>query len=154
MSFNLDRNWADQQQMREFVLDQVRVYAKLPIDSYLWREHQISYFEAAFGDLVVQLESFVLQDKLPPKALEEVFYIEGSRYPVTWWDHFKVTKLEQGRWYWRWLGKLKEPQLERETFTRNVRVNLERWVSYPEAQVVGPEFGKAYRGYTLTREKR
>ena len=138
--------------MQQFILEKTRLGMRLPVDSYLIQSIRLSehqFYEDMFRDMVYQLEAYVLQDKLPPVSVEESTEVLTAPVPATWWDHFKVTKLEQNKWYWRWLGKLKPPLMQAESRTVTLKVNLERWISYPEAQNIPDTFGNQYRGYKL-----
>lgn len=136
---------------RQFVLDQVRVRSQVPVESHLWSTLDIGVVEAAFGNLILSLDARVLQDNLPPKEVKTEHTVTTPPVPATWWDHFKVTKLEANKWYWRWLGKLKPPRMTVESKVVQVSADLSRWVSYPEAQRVPVELGQPYRGYTVGR---
>ena len=140
--------------IQQFILEKTRLGMRLPVDSYLVnsiRLHQYEAYESMFTDMVFQLEAYVLQDKLPPQTVRETRVITSNPTPATWWDPFKVTKLEQNRWYWRWLGKLKPPLMQADTKEVTLEVNLERWISYPEAQNIPDTFGNQYRGHTVEK---
>lgn len=138
--------------VQQFVLEKTRLGLRLPVDSYLINTMRISQqeiYESMFPDMVYQLEAFVLQDKLPPQTVRETRVITSNPTPATWWDHLKVTKLEQNKWYWRWLGKLKPPLMQADTKEVTLEVNLDRWISYPEAQNIPDTFGTRYHGHTI-----
>lgn len=138
--------------VQQFVLEKTRLGMRLPVDSYLINTMQISrqeFYEDMFTDMLYQLEAFVLQDKLPPKTVRETKKVIANPTPTTWWDHFKADKLKADKWYWRWLKKLKSPQYTIDTKEITFEVNLERWISYPEAQNIPDTFGTRYHGYKL-----
>lgn len=142
----------DESTINQFVLTKSKVAMRLPVDSYTVQAMEVSvdtFTQSLFDEMVYKLESYVLQDKLPPKTVEETYTFASKMNPVTWWDHFKVEKLATSKWYWRWLGKLKPPMFEVETKDVTLRVDLERWISYPEAQNIPETFGRQYRGYNV-----
>ena len=135
-----------------FVLHKSRIGMRLPVDSYLLQSAQVSQvelYDSLFSDMLYQLEAFVLQDKLPPATVEESQLVSTVPVPATWWDHFKRDKIADDTWYWRWLGKLKPPLMKVETREVTLKVDLERWVSYPEAKDLPPNFGDRYYGYKM-----
>lgn len=130
------------------ILDQVRVHSRLNVDSYLLSSARLSVQDQTtyFADqLALQLEAFVLQEKLPPEYIVEDYTVSTPPVPVTWWDHFKVEKLNGERWYWKWLGKLKSPKFTVEVKTVKLSVNLKRFWNYPEAKAVSVQMGKPYK---------
>lgn len=138
--------------VQQFILEKTRLGMRLPVDSYLINTMRISqqeFYEDMFTDMMYQLEAFVLQDKLPPQTVRDTKNVVSPATPATWWDHFKVAKLEQNKWYWRWLGKLKPPLMTTEIKEITFEVNLDRWISYPEAQNIPETFGNRYHGYKV-----
>lgn len=139
--------------INQFVLEKARVGFRLPVDSFTvrsmnFREEDLRY--DLFSDMVYKLEAYVLQDKLPPKTVEKTLEITLPKTPDTWWDLFKAVKLNENKWYWRWLDRLKTPKFSVRTREVKMKVDLERWVSYPEAQNIPETFGRQYRGYNIT----
>jgi hypothetical protein len=134
-----------------FVLNKERVGMRLPLDSYVVQTMRFSQeaLEHTLDEMVFRLEAFVLQDKLPPKTVEETLEITLPTAPDTWWDLFKAVKLNENKWYWRWLEKLKTPKFSVRTHEVTMQVDIERWVSYPEAQNVPDTFGNRYHGYNM-----
>src|SRR5690606_19691092 len=121
----------------------MRVASRIPVDSYTLaslKVHQEEVLDQVFGVLYYTLEAHILVDKLPPKTVEEIYTVTSPEVPVTWWDHFKVEKVAADKWYWRWLAKLKAPNFQVNTKTVTLRVDLERWISYPEAQNIPDTF--------------
>lgn len=137
---------------QQYVLEKTRIGARLPVDSYLintMRVDRHETYEDMFGQLVYSLEAFVLQDKMPPQTIRDTKNVVSPATPATWWDHFKKDKVAADKWYWRWLGKLKPPLMYTEIKEITFEVNLERWISYPEAQNIPETFGTRYHGYSV-----
>lgn len=139
-------------EFNRFVLEKARIATQLPIDSYTLNSMRASVEDDMnfFTDqIILRLEAFVLQDKLPPKIVEQKHTYTSPKIPLTWWDLFKAEKLTAYRWYWRWLARLKSPKFEVKTQEVTLRVDLERWISYPEAQNIPDTFGRQYKGYNI-----
>lgn len=138
--------------LQQFVLEKTKLGMRLPVDAYLIQTMRVDtheVYESMFHDMVLQLEAFVLQDKLPPQTVREVKQITTPPRPATWWDHLKADKLAADKWYWGWLKKLKPPLYTAESKEITLEVNLDRWISYPEAQNIPETFGNRYRGYKI-----
>lgn len=95
--------------------------------------------------MVMQLDSYVLQEKLPPEYVVEDYTVSTPPVPTTWWDHFKAEKLNGERWYWKWLRRLKPPLYNVEVKTVKLSVNLKRFWNYPEAKAVSVQMGRPYK---------
>jgi hypothetical protein len=137
--------------LKQFVLDKTRVGSRLTVDSYVLQSSKFRVEEGLnlFADeLVVGLEAFVLQDKLPPKTVEKDYVCTTPPVPTTWWDHFKHTYRDR-TWLKHLIVHLKPPMYTAETKNVTLRVDLERWISYPEAQNIPETFGRQYRGYNV-----
>jgi len=82
-----------------------------------------------------RLESFVLQEHLA-----DDIYIDAHPYttPKTWWDMFKLTFA--ATWWLGWLVKRRPAQFERHVVKSAVKV--ERYASYPEANIDVPQLGR------------
>jgi hypothetical protein len=87
------------------------------------------------GQQVHRLESFVLQEHLADDV-----YIDMHPYtvPKTWWDMFKLTFAST--WWLGWLVKRRPAQFDRHVVKSAVKV--ERYASYPEADVAIPQLGR------------
>jgi hypothetical protein len=84
----------------------------------------------------VQMEAYVLQEHLADD------YYDGQSdeyaFPKTWWDHFKETYGD--RWWLRWWYKRHGAQYDHKSFP--VRVKVERYANYPEADITIPRLGR------------
>lgn len=138
-------------EFNRFVLEKARIATQLPIDSYTLNsmrasvEDDMNFF---VDQILLRLEAFVLQDKLPPKTVEETYTYTTPPVPATWWEHFKHSKLGKG-WVWAWVTWLKPPLYTAETKKVTLKVDLDRWISYPEAQNIPDTFGRQYKGYNI-----
>jgi hypothetical protein len=143
--------------LKQFVLEKVRLGLQIPVDAYLLQTMKVDVHkvhEDMFTDMMFRMEAFVLQDQLPPRTVSEEVYVTTSPVPVTWWDHFKVEMAD--KWWFRWTQKytwakrrIFPPRMEAQVKLVRLSVDLERWISYPEAQSVPETMGKQYRGYKL-----
>lgn len=135
-----------------FVLDKTRVGTQLSVDSYtlnsmcLEVENDIRFLT---DDLVIRLEAFVLQDKLPPKTVTETKHVTTPPVPATWWDHFKHDYKDR-TWLKHLIVHLKPPLYKVGGVEVGLTVDLERWVSYPEAQKIPETFGRQYHGCNVS----
>jgi hypothetical protein len=138
--------------IQSWVLEKSPVSFRLPVDSYTMRSMELNQYDIMdhmLGEMVYKLQAYVLQDKLPPKTVEQKHTYTSPKIPLTWWDMFKAEKLATYKWYWRWLARLKAPKFDVKTQEVTLKVDLERWISYPEAQDIPDTFGRQYRGYNL-----
>lgn len=134
--------------MRTVILDQARVASRINLPAHIWSTATIGIDQEVnflVDELILQMEAFVLRETLPPETVKQQYTLSTPSVPVTWWDHFKVDKAKQDRWYWRWLGKLKAPQFAVEVKTVELSVDLRRYWAYPEAQPVPAQYGRAYK---------
>ena len=84
---------------------------------------------------VHRLEAFVLREHLADDFYEEVLVVTQ---PKTWWDHFKIDF--QHTWWGRFLYNHFPPEFTHDNHM--VRVKVERYASYPEADVAIPQLGR------------
>lgn len=87
------------------------------------------------GKQVHRLEAYVLQEHLA-----DDIYVDSTKYttPATWWDHFKETF--QTSWWLGWLVKRRPAKYDHHVVHCGVQV--ERYASYPEADVAVPQLGR------------
>lgn len=137
--------------IQKFVLEKARLGLRLPVDSYIFRDAQVSrddLTEHLFDQMVYNLETYVLQDKLPPQEFTETRLVTSEPAPATWWDHFKH-EYKDRTWLKHLIVHLKPPLYHAKTKEVTFKVNLERWISYPEAQNIPESFGNRYHGHKV-----
>lgn len=98
-------------------------------------EGEVEY-DIDFNEWIVRMEMDVLAEHLADHYYEETLILSA---PKSWWDHFKATY--QDRWWIRWWCA-KHPAQETRT-SHKVKVKVERWVKYPEANETLPRLGRA-----------
>lgn len=105
----------------------------------LIHEYQIDYDRLKLG-----IEAYVLQEHLA-----EDFY-EGSREYVvhhSWWDMFKDTYAT--RWWATWFVRKHLPKFDMHPM--KIRIKVDRYLNYPEANIQMPALGRPYPYERITR---
>lgn len=94
--------------------------------------------------MMYELTTMVLADRIDETEIREQ-RSETVYFPrfATWWDHFKATY--RGRWWMRWRRWQVRFVAEDVTVTAKVVVDLTRYHTYPQANIVPPEFGRPVR---------
>ena len=141
--------------LKEWVLDRARLYARLPIDSGFWRSMSLSVDDLGrlAWDMAIRAEFEVLQDKLPPVSVTDEKSVEVETWTSAW-QLFKYNHWNS-RWFSWTLRPFCEPaKSEVVTKHAHLKVDLQRWITYPEAQYIPPRDGydNKVRGYALTKE--
>jgi hypothetical protein len=93
----------------------------------------------AAEDMAYHLSTYLLAEKLPPERVETTEQVRWQT-PDGWWQTLRHQYRQ--RWWVRWsLGRwpVRMQQHER---TVGLRVDLDRWQTFPRAQVTLPEFGR------------
>jgi len=108
------------------------------------REEVDPYVQLEKDRQVHRLEAMVLQEHLADDHYEEILVVTQ---PKTWWDHFKIDHLDS--WWGRWLNTHFPSEYNSENHL--VRVKIERYASYPEADVAVPQLGRPIPFETLKR---
>lgn len=136
---------------RQFTLDKARVVSQFRVDGYTRNSMRLRVEDdPSFltDDLVLHLEAIVLQDKLPPTKVTETEIVTTPPVPATWWDHFKH-EYQDRTWLKHLIVHFKAPLYKVEGREISLTVNLERYISYPEAQNIPENFGRQYHGYKV-----
>ena len=129
-------------QFETVLLDRVRVGVRTHIDMGFVRDN--TSVDAAAdhltGQMVFELRSCVLAEKLPPEEITR-----SEEVPASWWQHFKA---DHGRRLWlRWLVRRRPVRTE----TLSLTVFLRRYWAYPEARSLPVDrFGGPVRIHTLS----
>ena len=113
-------------------LQQLRVGSSFRIRTELINDDALAFEMKAQG---VKLEAFVLQEHLADDHYEEILEVTQ---PKTWWDHFKIDHLDS--WWGRWLNTHFPPEYDSQLHL--VRVKVERYANYPEADIEIPGLGR------------
>lgn len=135
--------------MTQYHLRAVKYGLQQHLGGYAMDHLTVDVAQEMFDHMAYRLRVDILQDQLPPVEVVEEQLVTTVPVPVTWWDHFKQEKVAADKWYWRWLGKLAPPLLEARVKTVTLTVDLQRWVSYPEAQSIPASYGRDVRGFSI-----
>lgn len=92
----------------------------------------------------INLEAYVLQEHLADEYFEETVHV---RSPYSWWDMLVNTKRET--WWGKWLHKWYTVKFFDEFYP--VKVKVERFANYPEADIAVPSLGRPVPYESLRR---
>ncbi len=101
-------------------------------------------YEIDFNTIKAGITAYVLQEHLA-----EDYYEGAKQYvvPHSWWDMFKETYAT--RWWMTWFVRKHLPKFD--THWLKVRVKVDRYANYPQANVHFEALGRVYPYEKLTR---
>jgi len=108
---------------------------------------QLSRWEdKIYGDLMYGLTAYVLAERLPP-VTEQASKTVEFQAPAKWFQHLKQTLYRLGRKSWHrrsWLERHWPVRMKTHAQVVTLSVDLQRYRTYPEANVVLPKgYGRA-----------
>lgn len=87
--------------------------------------------ETLTGDLLMQLQAYVLGEKLPENTVTATGSV-SVEYPASWWQHFKHTY--RAHWWIRALARRRPPRMQTKTETGTVTATWHHMTAYPWAR--------------------
>lgn len=113
-------------------------------------EDQYNQLSRLAWDMAIRAEFEVLQDKLPPVSIEDEKSVEVETWTSAW-QLFKHNHWDSKWFSWTVQPFCDPPQSETVTKHAHLKVDLQRWITYPEAQYIPPRDGyhNKVRGYAL-----
>lgn len=135
-------------------LDKLRVGVVERIGAQVAHDARLTQIsDVVTGDLLINLETLLLADELPPNELVDTVHVTIPRFASPW-QHFKARYRD--RW-WMWFprdfGLLGPVRYVDEPYTHSVRVEVRNRWTYPRSSVVLPDtLGRAVFHAETTHE--
>lgn len=124
----------------EVLLERLKVGLRADIGAHTLDSLAANMVQDPFLDrCALQLRAYVLAERLPPETITQhvpVIWIK----PATWRDHWKLA--HGHRWWVHWWVRRRPARTVELRQTAGVTVNLQRYITYPKANLVtrGPEW--------------
>lgn len=114
------------------VLHWEKLGAQMVISREMIETARFSATEMAFDNLLMQLQAYVLGEKLPDHT-ETAKGSVSVEYPATWWQHAKHQYRE--RWWIRTLARRRPPRMQTKTETGTLAATWHHMTAYPWARL-------------------
>lgn len=128
-------------QEHEVELNWQRLAARRAVPESIRVSGRVNVMEAAYGEMLIELTSYVLGQKLPPHEVAETRVVRFER-PASWWQHFK--QQYAARWWARRLVARRPARMVEETERVTLTATWRHMAAYPWTDYVVPvrKFGE------------
>lgn len=130
----------------ELVLSWEKLGARMQLSREMVQDARFDIRETLYGDLLMQLQAYVLGEKLPENTVTATGSV-SVEYPASWWQHFKDTYRE--RWWMRALARRRPPRMQTKTETGTLTATWHHMTAYPWARYTHRVPSSEHLGYPV-----